>query len=134
MFALAGAKHTAISPFPFEHDRIRHWCNERRIPLDDVTMVNGPSQDILPRLDGDLDLVLVDGDHAFPTPLIFVKLNGDDIIDPAGWIGQPFCSVARPIPGAASLAERLRFHLRIRTRLRNLQEGSSGSWPIGKDR
>ncbi len=70
----------------------------------------------------------------FPQTTIFVKLNGDDLIDPAGWIGQPFCSVARPIPGVASLAERLRFHLRIRTRLRNLQEGSSGSWPIGKDR
>jgi hypothetical protein len=70
-FALAGARHTVISPFPVEHDRIRDWCTTRGISLDRVDFIAAESQTVLPGLgSGPLDLVLVDGDHAFPVPFI----------------------------------------------------------------
>jgi predicted O-methyltransferase YrrM len=71
VFALSGAKHTAISPLALEHDRIRQWCEERGVRLDNVGFVVAPSQDALPGLGGaPLDFVLIDGDHAFPVPFI----------------------------------------------------------------
>jgi predicted O-methyltransferase YrrM len=70
-FALAGARHTAISPRVYEHDRVRQWCAAHDIALDTVEFVAGESQVVLPSLPADpLDVVLVDGDHAFPSPFI----------------------------------------------------------------
>lgn len=71
VFAARGARHTVVSPFGFEHERVVQWCSERDVDTGSVTFVAEPSQDALPRLDvGPLDLLLIDGDHAFPTPLI----------------------------------------------------------------
>jgi hypothetical protein len=70
-FALAGAHHTVISPFPVEHDRIRSWCSTRGISVDRLDFIAAESQAVLPGLGLEpLDLVLVDGDHAFPVPFI----------------------------------------------------------------
>lgn len=72
LFAALGAKHTAVSPFAVEHERIVAFCKDRDVPLDDVTFIAGSSLDELPGLTGEgpLDLVLVDGDHAFPAPIV----------------------------------------------------------------
>lgn len=70
-FALAGAEHTAVSPAPWEHERIRRWCDERDVSLASVTLIEGLSQEILPGLSPEpLDLALIDGDHSFPTVFV----------------------------------------------------------------
>lgn len=70
-FALAGAEHTAVSPVPWEHERIRRWCDERHISLTGVRLVEGFSQDVLPGLGNEpLDFALIDGDHSFPTVFV----------------------------------------------------------------
>lgn len=70
-FALAGADHTAVSPVPWEHARIRRWCDNHDVSLDRVRIIEGFSQDVLPGLELDpLDFVLIDGDHSFPTVFI----------------------------------------------------------------
>lgn len=71
VFAAGGAIHTVISPLAWEHDRIRAWCDAQGIALGDVEFVAAPSQDVLPSLEPTpLDLVLIDGAHAFPIPYI----------------------------------------------------------------
>jgi predicted O-methyltransferase YrrM len=71
VFAIAGARHTVVSPRAYEHDRVRRWCEMRAISLGDVQFVVGESQAVLPAQEPTpLDLVLIDGDHAFPVPFI----------------------------------------------------------------
>lgn len=71
VFLAAGARHTAITPQADELERITAWCRERGVPTDGLVHHAGPSVDVLPALDPDpLDVVLVDGDHAFPVPAI----------------------------------------------------------------
>ena len=71
IFAAAGARHTAISPFAVEHDRIRGFCTAHGVALDQVRFIEEYSQEALPRLTQDpLDFVLIDGSHAFPIPFI----------------------------------------------------------------
>lgn len=71
VFALCGAKHTAISPAPKEHQRIAEWCQTHDIPTDRITFIDKGSEAVLPALEPDpLDIVLIDGRHAFPAPFI----------------------------------------------------------------
>jgi predicted O-methyltransferase YrrM len=70
-FALRGTEHISISPAPEEHARLRSWCTDHGVSLEGVRFVPGRSDDVLPGLSpGPLDLVLIDGDHAFPTPFL----------------------------------------------------------------
>ncbi len=70
-FAIAGSEHTAVSPAPWEHERIRRWCDERGISLSNVSIREGFSQEVLPGLGPEsLDFVLIDGDHSFPTVFV----------------------------------------------------------------
>jgi precorrin-6B methylase 2 len=71
VFAAAGARHTAISPDPEEHELVRDYC--RRIGIDDdrVTFIAGASEDVLPSLlsrKPTLDVAFMDGAHSFPFP------------------------------------------------------------------
>jgi predicted O-methyltransferase YrrM len=71
VFSILQAEHVAISPFAEEHDAIKQWCAANGIPTDRTRFIAKPSQEALPSLDtGELDLVLIDGDHAFPAPFI----------------------------------------------------------------
>lgn len=71
VFAAAGAEHTVVSPASFEHDRVKEWCIDNSIDVSGVTFIAAGSQDALPTLDPTpLDIVLIDGDHAFPAPYI----------------------------------------------------------------
>ncbi len=71
VFAAAGTSHTAVSPLEFEHDRVRAWCDEHHLHHSSVEFVAQPSQLALPQLEPTpLDVVLIDGDHAFPTPFL----------------------------------------------------------------
>jgi predicted O-methyltransferase YrrM len=175
VFAARGAQHTAVSPLAFEHERVRAWCADRSIDLSAVRFIARTSQDALPALDPTpLDVVLIDGDHAFPTPFIdfffagrrlppggllvvddthlracrvlddflrldaprwrihtelrtttvFERLDGDLI--PPDWADQPWG--ATPVFSASqdTVGQRLRRVVRLRTRLRVLNERVRG--------
>jgi precorrin-6B methylase 2 len=91
VFAASGANHTAISPDPDEHQRIREYC--RSIGVDDsrLTFIAERSEDALPRLLGSgrtLDAAFIDGAHSFPFPEVdwcyisrALKLGGTMVLD-----------------------------------------------------
>lgn len=71
VFAAAGATHQAVTPDPLEETRIRATCERLGISSTSVTFHIGPSHEVLPALrQGELDLVLIDGAHGFPYPLL----------------------------------------------------------------
>lgn len=70
-FALAGSIHTAVTPNGAEETRLREYSAEHSIDLSRVTFAIETSHEFLPRCAlTDLDLVLLDGKHAFPWPMI----------------------------------------------------------------
>jgi hypothetical protein len=63
--------HMCITPDPHEVGRIREYCTESGIPLERFDSRIGSSTDILPLYrDNEKDLILVDGAHAFPFPIV----------------------------------------------------------------
>jgi hypothetical protein len=71
VFAASGAVHEVITPDPAERERIERECARRDISLERVTFRIGYSHELLPRLDPrPLDLVLIDGAHGFPYPIL----------------------------------------------------------------
>jgi len=67
-----GARHTSVSPDGGEAERIRAYCLANDISVEEFTPIVGRSEDVLPSMPpGDeLDLAIVDGNHAFPAPFI----------------------------------------------------------------
>lgn len=88
-FAIAESEHTVISPISAEHNSISAWCAQNEIDLSKVNFIATPSQDVIHSLPQTLlDVVLIDGDHAFPAPFIDwyytaerVKCDGFLIVD-----------------------------------------------------
>ena len=71
LFALKEADHTCVVPFGTQIARIKDWCKGAGISLESVKFEQGRSEDVLPGLGEEpLDLVLIDGGHAFPIPFI----------------------------------------------------------------
>ncbi len=72
VFSLLSNRHIAISPFPQEHHIVRQWLLSHRIPVDHIEFISLPSQEAVHSLDFkyELEMVLIDGDHAFPAPFI----------------------------------------------------------------
>ena len=71
VFAARGAVHQAVTPDPEEERKIRAACASRGIDDSRLTFRIGRSQDVLPALESaPLDLVLVDGAHGFPYPIL----------------------------------------------------------------
>jgi predicted O-methyltransferase YrrM len=67
VFAARGDRHVCVTPARSEVDGVRAWCNERSIDAGALTFEIGKSEVALPSLDPEpLDLVLLDGSHAFP--------------------------------------------------------------------
>jgi predicted O-methyltransferase YrrM len=97
IFAACGANHTAISPFPDEHERIRAYCKQIGVDDSRLTFIAGSSDDVLPSLlsrERTLDVAFIDGAHCFPFAHVdwsyitrALKLGGklvmDDITIPA---------------------------------------------------
>jgi predicted O-methyltransferase YrrM len=65
-----GTEHTCVTPSQAEVDRLRAYMASHDIAEDRTTFEVGGSDEVLPRLNGPLDLVFVDGGHGFPTPLL----------------------------------------------------------------
>jgi predicted O-methyltransferase YrrM len=71
VFALRESQHLAITPNAGEVAAIREYAEANGIPLGRVEFVVEASDFYLPRCEReDLDLVLIDGKHAFPWPII----------------------------------------------------------------
>lgn len=72
VFACLCREHTAVSLFAHEHALVRRWATAHGLETDHVQWLTGRSQEQLPRLaeSGKLDVVLIDGDHAFPAPFM----------------------------------------------------------------
>lgn len=71
VFAAGGADHEAITPDESEETRIRGECERRGIDSSRVRFRIGSSHEVLPALEPrPLDLVLVDGAHGFPYPIL----------------------------------------------------------------
>jgi precorrin-6B methylase 2 len=71
VFAAAGVDHVAVTVDQAEEARIRRECARRGIDTGRLTFLIGPSQDVLARRPlPRLDLVLVDGAHGFPYPIL----------------------------------------------------------------
>ncbi len=91
VLAAAGADHVAVTPAADEEDRFRSECARRGIDGSRVSFRIGLSHEVLPSLEpGPLDLVLIDGAHGFPYPVLDwwhvaprVKIGGRVLIDDA---------------------------------------------------
>jgi len=72
VFALRGSRHFAVTPNAPESDAIRGYAAANGIDMSRVTFINEASENALPRFDSPapLDLVLIDGKHAFPWPIL----------------------------------------------------------------
>ena len=91
VFAAGGAEHEAITPDPAEEERIRSECERRGISSAQLRFHIGSSHEVLPRWEArPLDLVLVDGAHGFPYPILdwwyvapHVRVGGVVLLDDA---------------------------------------------------
>lgn len=91
VFAAAGTDHEVITPVAAEEERIRNTCATQGIDTSRVRFVVGPSHEVLPRWQArQLDLVLIDGAHGFPYPILdwwflsrYVKIGGQVLLDDA---------------------------------------------------
>lgn len=102
LFAIRDTNHTCVVPDPDQVERLREYCATREISLQKVNFVLERSERALPSLDAEaLDLVLIDGRHAFPTPCIdwfytapLLKVGGRMLVDDThvwtGWILKEF--------------------------------------------
>jgi hypothetical protein len=71
IFALKVAEHFAITPNANESMGIRQYAKANQIDVSRVRFVNEPSETALPAIETPpLDLVLIDGKHAFPWPIL----------------------------------------------------------------
>lgn len=89
LFARWGCRHRCVVGSENEVERLTAYASERSIDMGAVTFEMGHSEDVLPGLAlGELDLVLIDGGHGFPTPVIdwfygcrTLKVGGVAIVD-----------------------------------------------------
>jgi hypothetical protein len=71
LFAMKRAHHVCVAPDGEEIARIEEFCDAHHVPRDRLTFEVDFSERVLPRLQIDgLDLVLIDGAHAFPIPFL----------------------------------------------------------------
>lgn len=71
VFLVNGCRHTAISPAAREFDVIRAFCREHLIDTAEFNARADRSEQVLPVLGvTDIDLFLIDGRHAFPSPYV----------------------------------------------------------------
>lgn len=91
VIAAAGADHEAVTPSTDEEARFRAEAKRRSVDPSRVEFRIGLSHEVLPRLEPrPLDLVLIDGAHGFPYPILDwwyvaprVKIGGRVLLDDA---------------------------------------------------
>ena len=71
IFAITNTIHTAITPNGDEVQLIRRYADAKKISLEHIQFVIESSDRYLPNSElNNLDMVLIDGKHAFPWPII----------------------------------------------------------------
>jgi predicted O-methyltransferase YrrM len=71
VFGLRRTLHTAVTPSSSEPQLIRKYAAENGINMDRVTFVQETSENYLPYCkESGFDLILLDGKHAFPWPVV----------------------------------------------------------------
>jgi len=71
VFAIRGSEHIAVTPSQSEITLITQYASQRAITLGKVHFVHESSDHYLPRCEAEgFDLVLLDGKHAFPWPIV----------------------------------------------------------------
>lgn len=90
VFAASGSSHTAISPDPDEHRRVRDYCEQIGVDHSRLSFIVGLSDEVLPTLPAErtLDVAFIDGAHSFPYPAIdwyyvtrMLKIGGQLVFD-----------------------------------------------------
>lgn len=89
VFLINGCHHTAISPSAREFEVIREFCRGHDIDLSHFDGIAERSELALPNLTAaNLDLFLIDGRHAFPSPYVdwfygaaMLKVGGLVVVD-----------------------------------------------------
>jgi hypothetical protein len=108
LFAIKRTRHIAIVPNEDEASRIAAFCDAHRIARDTLTFEIDVSERCLPRLEvSGLDLVLIDGSHAFPMPFIDwyytadrLRLGGLLLVDDTHlWTGHTLKTFLAAEPG-----------------------------------
>jgi hypothetical protein len=133
VFAALGAQHVCVTPAREEADLLRAYFDQQAISGEHVRFVVESSHLALPRLNGPIDFVLIDGAHGYPIPIIdwfyagsLLGKNGIVVLDDT------------PLPAVAALVDFLRHDPRwLQTAggarwlaFRRLSEGSllEGQW------
>ena len=97
LFAMKGTEHICMVPDREQVERIKEYCSRNKISAQRVDFKIDKSESALPKLEsGRFDLVLIDGNHAFPTPFIdwyytapVLKTGGMLVIDDTQlWTGE----------------------------------------------
>jgi hypothetical protein len=70
LFALWRTEHVCVCPSEAEIRLLIDYLEEREIDFSSVDLRLDYSDDVLPTLGRELDLVFIDGGHGFPTPVI----------------------------------------------------------------
>lgn len=71
IFALRKTEHISVTPSESEVELIRQYATRNAIPFQSIRFATAPSESYLPQCPAEsLDLVLIDGKHAFPWPII----------------------------------------------------------------
>ena len=95
LFAMWAAEHVCVVPWPREADACREYLQQHGLP-DHVTFEVGWSDEVLPRLSGPpLDLVLVDGGHGFPAPILDWYYAASRLREGGSWSSSTTCSCRR---------------------------------------
>ena len=90
IFAYAETNHICVTPNKSEIDKLKAYALKEGISLDKITFINDFSENALPllKINYQVDLILIDGKHAFPWPFIdwfytvnHLKKNGLLLID-----------------------------------------------------
>ena len=110
VFAAGGADHEAVTPSAEEAARITAECERRGISTERLRFRIGSSPEVLRTWEGrPLDLVLVDGAHAFPYPTLdwwflapHLKIGGLMLLDDAYM--PPVAAVVDHLRGSAAWA------------------------------
>ena len=86
LFAASGCSHISITPVAREIATIREFCERHGIDMSHVQLLEQRSEYALPALYlDDLDVVLIDGRHAFPSPFVD-WFYGADALKMGGWM------------------------------------------------
>lgn len=105
VFAIKGSYHTCITPSQEQVDRVKDYCLTHQISTDKIDFIIDFSEKVLPSLKTEkIDLILIDGSHAFPIPFIDwyytyckLKIGGKMIIDDTqiwtGWVLKQFLTL-----------------------------------------